>query len=206
MATNMKKLNCLFLKIAIEFKEDEFKKEAFILDVGATEKEADDNAFSWSYGSKLKTKNEHGHLFIRFDGDQSVVSISFNQGKNHDDDVREPYIENLMNWIGSFFANPLKDVSVTVLFEYDTKYEPLIKLNYPLLIDNPFLDGAKVTGYDIYIPSGSTNYRLHLMSKEDEIGIFYSGDEKIDLLKFNYIQYLTQNSQFANSLVKIKGE
>ncbi len=206
MAISIKKLNCLFLTIDIDFNEAMFNTRAFLKDIGETRKKSFPRIFPLSFGSKNKTKKEHSHMLVVLDKDESRINISFRQGENHDEDVRPPYLEGCVSWIASFFNDSVPDANITALFEFGGKYEPLIDLNYPLLVGGVHLKDAKVTGYDIEVPNGSKSFRINIMSRGDNIGIIYTANEKIDLASFNYQDYALNLSEITNSLIKLRGE
>lgn len=191
-------------QLTIEFDEKNFRKKEFILDVKPKVKKQD--AFVFHYGSKNKTRKEHAHLFLGLDGEDSVLRLSYHQGKTEIEDVREPYLEDVVKWFSGFLEEKSIKAFVVGIFEYDKQYKSLIQIDYPLLIGNELYNDTKIVGHDIEFPDNALISRGSITSNESGLRIFLFAKNVIDLSKFDFYLEIEKLSEFANALVKKQGE
>ncbi len=204
MALSMKKFNCDSFQMTIEFDEAQFKKKEFVLDVKP--KTNKQNAFIYYYGSKLKSRKEHAHLFIGLDGKDSILRLNYHQSPAEVEDTRKPYLEDMANWISGFFEEKTLKAGVVAVFEYTKQYESLVQIGYPLLIGSSLYKDAKIIGHDIDLPDNSLVDRASIMADDKLLRIFLFGLNDIDLYGFNLHLEIEKFSKFANALVKKEGE
>lgn len=204
MTLSMKKLNCDMYQIVIIFDEEQFRKKEFFLDVKP--KTRKQNVFLYDYGSKIKSRKEHAHLFLGLDGKESSLRLTYHQSSEEVEDTREPYLENVAGWIGGFLEVKEVKARVVAAFEYTKRYKPLIQLNYPLLVGSDLYKDAKIVGHDIDFPDSSSIDRANIAVDEKTCRILLFGRSELDLSKFNVHLEIEKTSKFANALVKIEGK
>jgi hypothetical protein len=204
MALSMKNLNCDMYQMSIEFNEAQFKKKEFILDINPKNKKQ--TAFVFHYGSKNKSRKEHAHFFLGFDGEDSILRMSYHPGAADKEDVRAPYLEDASKWLAEFFEEKNLKVTIVVVFEYGKQYKSLIQINYPLFIGNDLYNDTKIIGHDIDFPDESIIDRASITSNKDILRIFLFSRADMDLSKFNFHSEIEKLSKYATALVKRQGE
>lgn len=202
MASLLKKLRCEMAEVTIEFDEKIFKKKAFIADVGPNTDQ--DKEFAYSYGARDKKIGEHAHIFIGFGGKRSFLKLTYHPGNNPVADVREPYLEQLCDWLAGFFKKKPLEARITFAFDYDSAYESVIPLSYPLLVNARMLGGAYVVGHEIDFPSESFIDKAMISQRKTSIVVILYAYTLIDFAQFDIHKVVQLADAFASAFVTKK--
>lgn len=130
--------------------------------------------------------------------------MTYHQSKEQIEDTREPYLEDVTNWIAGFLRSPEVKARVVAVFEYTKPFTPLIQLNYPMLVGSDLYKDAKIVGHDIDFPNGSPIDRANIAVDEEMCRMLLFGRNNFDLFKFDIHSEIEKVSKFANALV-LKG-
>ena len=201
MANNMKNFNCDMIQFAVSFNEKDFKKKEFLDDIEETEKESEDFALFSSFGSKFKTKKEHAHVLLNFDDDdECLLKFGFHLGENNNDNT-EHYIEDIANWLGSFFYKEKVVAEITSIFVFENNFESRVQLDYPLLIESDLFQNSRVIGYDIDFPDESSMNRASISQVGKRLLVMLFGNSEIDFSSFNYLSEIKKLGSYTEALI-----
>lgn len=204
MSLSMEKFNCEYFSIVIKFNERNFKKKEFLEDTKPKDK--DMKGIVYHYGSKTNGGKDHSHLELFLDGKDSLLRITYHQGKTPSEDIREPYLEDCTKWISSFFKKKTLALDYTIAFRYDKTYESIVPLEFPLLTTDKRLKGVSVYGYQLEFPKESLIDTAFISAKKGTKLVVLSAEiKKWDLLERDFYSNLEEFSHFAKALVSKKG-
>lgn len=198
----MKQLNCDFLQLTIRFDEKKFKRKE--LSHEAELKGKKNSGFTALVGSRTKTRKEHAHVYLYFDGEDSILKLDFvPESHTGNKDTDEPYIETIGEWFAKFFYEDVI-ADVMVVFKYTDNYESVMPIHYPLLIKNGLLKGAEIAGYEIAFPTESLISRASISSNEKTLLVILNAKFKLDLSDFEVHDAIERFSVYAKALVEKK--
>lgn len=203
MAVNMEKFNCGLFEIKIEFDEKQFQKKNFILDVKPDNEE--DVFFHYHFGSKNKRVTDLAILDLIFDGKTSSLRLVFTPAKDASKDNQEPYLEDVTQWLAGFFNTKDFQASISAIYDYKNDFEPIVNLDFPLLIKNELYSGVNVAGLVLNFPKESEVKNIYLISvNQEEALAMLSAKPKIDLLNFDFYETVKKYSTFTSGFFEKK--
>jgi hypothetical protein len=200
----MEDFNCRNFEILVRFNERDFKKKDFLADIKPKGKT---DFFLFHYGSKTKENKNHAHLEFFFDKKDSFFKMTFHQGESPAEDVREPYLEDAIKWLGGFFKKEVVSAEIKVAFSYGDEYESIVLLQYPLQISNRYLQGVNVAGFRIVFPEESLPDSGFITPIKDVILVgLFTDVKKLNLTEFDFYSNVEGFSRYASAFVMKKGE
>jgi len=194
---SIKDFSCELLELEFEFPRENFNKEAFLADVKAEEK----STYAWSYGSIKNPNQMHAHVAIRFLNEvKGALRVAFHVSDTEVKDTRPPYMEDCVQWIGSFFRSDEMFAEIHAVFLFDKSYSPLLSIPFPLITESKELSGSMVSGIMIEFPK-RTHIRRAVIQKGNEGTIIaVTARRKMKLTAFDLD---TELSKIAEPILKI---
>jgi len=192
---------CDSLDFTFSFRVEDFDKDAFLED---TKTEAKD-FYAWSFGSVQHKGEQHAHMRLQFDGDESVLLISYHASDAKIEDIRPPYMEDCAQWIFQFFKVDELDVKLNGTFIFKETHTPILSLPFPLVTENKSLAGSTISGLSIELPKEEALRRVlvQMLDKTDTLIIGFTR-KKIKLKTFNLRTQLSRISATVMKLMRKK--
>lgn len=187
------------IELTVRFDEKDFKKKEFTSDVGQPRGRKE---FSYSYSPRIKSRNEHAHLFLGLDGQQSLLGLTYHPGKNPFPDIREPYLDDVAKWIGGYFKVEKLAVRFTLAFEFNKTYQSIVPLDYPLLVNNRWLKETTVVGHEINFSKEAFIQKAIISKKTQVITVLLYAGMMMEFADFDLHEAVTAFSAYATAFVK----
>jgi hypothetical protein len=203
----MEDFHCEFLEFEIRVSAEQFDKEAFLEDVKVVFDERK-VTHMWGFGSLEKADKQHAHILADFRHEKRVKFIvTYHSVGLKDEDVRPPYMEDCVQWLGKFFKEEIVSANLTASFRFDKRYAPIIALPFPLLAANKELSGSVITGVSIRLPRILKIRRAILQRiKDEDTGVQIDANLNIKLKEFELKAQLEKLSVPVMMLVNPVGE
>jgi hypothetical protein len=206
MAQTMKRLNCNSFQLFITFDEKDFYKSKYKKEMGCLDKTH--KFFVSHHTSKSKNKDEHSHIEVTFDKKDSQLILILHIGELEDIPntlVSDVPLEDCIQWFSAFFKKQDYFVACSAIFRFNDKFEPSIKLNYPLLTEGELLQDAKVCGYEIEFSNDSLRGRfIFSLNRNGTISALINAGTNITLNNFQYHSEIEQLSKYITPLLRNK--
>lgn len=202
----MKKFHCETLQVKMDFSEADFKAKEFRKEIECKNKKQE--FFVFHHNSKFKTKKEHAHLEIVLDDEDSFLRLSFHpQEITEEDNEMIPSdipTEEVFNYLMPFFKKDEFESRILCHFNYGKDYEPVLKMQYPLLVKNEKLATAMVTGHEISFSDSKVRTALLTLLNETDLSLILGGRYEIVLANFSHHKIIKYFAEYAEALVEKK--
>lgn len=197
---------CEFLELEIRLPVEQFDKEAFLNDV-QTAFDEKKGTHMWAFGSIEKPEKQHAHLRVDFRREKHVrFTITYHNFAIDAKDIRPPYMEDCVQWLGKFFKEELVPTDLVAAFRFDDKYAPIISLPFPLLAASKQLVGSEVTGVSIKLPIAMKTRRAIIQRDKDDTVVQIETRWKMKIREFDLKKKLEHLSLTVMMLVNPVGE
>ena len=203
MPSILRKYHCRSLDMTIRFDAKDFQVTKFRK---ATATPKFQRYFATTCGSKKKNGDDHAHIFLELDrdGEESTLQFTFGRGKSEEPDTSEPYFEDVPMWFAPFLV-PGEEYKTrfVVTFEFDeNKYEPVLPLGYPLLLNNKLFENTKVGGFEITFPPESSVGTTILTKGAGVWAVLMYANLSVNLADFDIKKSLTAFLNYPNALMR----
>lgn len=206
MVMSLENLNCDLFQIDIDFNENQFDRKKFYLDITKNDKEIDRELgfFVYHYGAKNTGNEEHAHLVLDLDKKDSSLRLSFHKGKHEVEDVREPYLENVTNWLGSFFKKgEVLEAKINAIFYYSAKnFNPTLQLGFRVQNNDELLKDVIVSGYQMRFPEDSEVDMMMVSVNEKFTLAMLHAHTTTDLISLDIYSEIKRFSAYATLFVE----
>ena len=204
MALNMEKLNCDMFQVIIEFEEKNFKKKDFFADVKADKGE---KFFVYHYGTKNFNNEEHAHLVLDLDGEDSTARLTYHKGKSEIEDKREPHLEDFARWLGGFFKKKNLPAKVTSVYVFPkTIFNVNVPLGFPVMVKDNLLRDVTVSGYELGFPEKSEIKNMIVSEKSEVFLTVLNASIVTALTEFEVYTEIEKFSKYAEPFISKEGE
>lgn len=203
----MKNLNCEMYEFTVRFDEANFNKEQFKKDFGCEDETH--NAFDSHYYNKGKRKIDHAHLEVKVDGEDSRFEATFHAGKFESNLIEpdETPLEDAVKKFSGYLDVLEYTATVTAIFRFDDTFEPLLQLDYPLLVGSKDLRNAVVSGHEILFDiDESRGGRAFIAIRRDSIAVILNIVKNLNLASFDVYAEIEDVSKYTKVLVKKEEE
>lgn len=203
---SMEDHSCEFLELEIRVPIEQFDKEAFLNDVKTVFDEKK-GTHMWAFGSLEKPEKQHAHLRVDFRREKHVkFTITYHNFAIDAKDIRPPYMEDCVQWLGKFFKEDLVPADLMAAFRFDENYAPIISLPFPLLAASKQLLGSEVTGVSIRLPSAMKIRRAIVQRDKDDTVVQIETKWRMRIKEFDLSKKLEQLSVTVLMLVNPLGD
>jgi hypothetical protein len=203
----MKEAHCDALEMILEFPLEEINQDAFLqaakIDREEFTDEDGDLVAGIDFGARDEATDYHAHMRVVFYKDgRGRVDVSYHASKAETIDKEPPYVEDCVQWLGSFLKNDKLKAHIHATFLFDDSYSPSIGLPFPLITTDKTLAGTLVTGVSLVSPKESGSEMAILQSVGDETYLALSTTTEISLTDFDLTTQFRKLSVSTNSYVK----
>lgn len=161
--------------------------------------------FNFACNSLQQPNKQHAHIDIKFlSQERGELGIGFYSSKMKGKDIKPPYMEDCVQWIGKFFRVDEMQARIRIACTFSKDYSPIITLPFPLVTESKELAGTLVSGLTIELV-GRTQIRRAIIQKINEkTFILGSGRTRIKLKSFDFESELVKLSAILTNLIKQK--
>ena len=181
---SLRDCRCIQFELHLYFSSKQFNRTAF--ERAVKRKIEDDTHSSWTYVSKDEKRREHAHISLFLSSESKHrARFTFLPFQGDATDGKEPFLEDCVNWFGSFIKSNVIKTAIRGEFFFDEQYLPVVSLPFPIVGQTKDLAGSIVKGMSIEFPPKFGLDLAIIQSIDEYIAISAFREKSVSLKRFN---------------------
>ncbi len=201
----MHDVHCERLEFDFRVALDKFNLDGMIQALGAKDPK---RTFATANTRDPERSDYHAHFEWRVRKKQAEIRLDITyiaSPVKPEPDEKEPFADNLMQWVGQFFRHPDANARIHSDFEFDTK--STVQSWFPLPLRTKVVDVGEgsIDGISVALPSQPNGVaRFFLSNIKDSIFVTIESERRIKFADFALATELQVERAFVNKMIEVK--